>query len=813
MSVLFGCGFFLNDRMRRQEFKDRLGREILVLDGAMGSMLQGHLAPGKAPEELNLLKPGIVQAVHENYVEAGADIIITNTLGGSRIKLDEFHLGHLVHDINFQAVKIARLAAGDRVLVACSVGPSGKFLEPLGRLTFDEALENFYEQAQALTEAAPDLIILETMSDIREARAALIAVREVFPGPVIALMTFADGFNTVTGTDAATAVTVYQALGADVIGANCSTGPEEILNVLTVMAEQTDLPLCVEPNAGIPFFKRGKTVYPASPEYMADYAEKFARLGVNIIGGCCGTTPGHIRRIAGRIKPLKPVSRSIPRQTRLASRDRTVTIQDGKPTIIIGERINPTGRKKLAAELAAGQTDLLRQEAVRQVKAGAQILDINVGAPGVDEVEMMGKAVEFVQRAVSVPLSLDSSNPSVLEAGLKEIEGKALINSVTGEEKSLRSILPLAKKYGAAVIGLTLDEGGVPATAQERLKIARRILKRALREGIAKEDIFIDTLTLAVSTDPTMGQETLKALRLVKGKLGVKTVLGVSNISFGLPQRSLINVQFLGMALSHGLDVPILNPYDERIQGTLTGSDVLLGRDLGATNFISRFGNLEFKEKSVPAEKNEKPVDKRLFDAILYGDKNSIENLVKEALDGGKSPISLNQEVLIPALNEVGRRYDAKEYFLPQVILSAEAMQLAFSLIKEHLDFVESRSKGRIVFATVKGDVHDIGKNIVIAVLESYGYPVIDLGKNVETGRIVQVAMARRAQLIGLSALMTTTMMEMGNVVKLVQKKKCPARVMVGGAVVTPRFARQIGAHGYAKDAMEAVKVVKELIG
>ncbi|MCX6641264.1 MAG: homocysteine S-methyltransferase family protein, partial [bacterium] len=774
----------------RQEFRQRAEKEIIILDGGLGVLLQtSGLGIGQAPEEFNLIHPDIVEKSQKSFIEAGAQVILTNTFGGCRIKLDEYNLGDKTREINTKAVEIARRAAGNNpIWVAGCIGPCGKYLKPVGSLDFKPAYNTFAEQVRYLAQAGVDLLIIETMSDIREARAAMMAARENFSGPIIAQMTFADGRNTVTGTDPLTALTVYEALDADAFGINCSTGPEEIFGAISMVLNKTLLPLSVEPNAGMPRIHEGRTCFPASPQHLAEYAQKFVDAGVTLIGACCGAGPEHIAAITDALRGKKPVSRTRDRcRSRLASRDRTVEICCDQPIRMIGERINPTGRKKLRTELQEGKFHLVRQEAIEQVKAGADILDVNMGVPGIDEPETMRKAIQVVQQAVDVPISIDSTNPDAIEAALEEIEGKALINSVTAEDEKLDRILPLAKRFGASVLGLTLDEKGIPATAEERLELARKIVNRALEIGLRHEDIFIDPLTLTISAEPKRSAESLKTLRLIKEQLGVTTVMGVSNVSYGLPNRALLNRTFLAMALQNGLDLPIINPFSESARETIHASNVLLNRDRSARHFIEQYGGVE--DERAESTKDTRPVEQRLHDAILYGNREVVLELLDEVLKSGRSAESINEEILIPALQEVGRRYDNREFFLPQVILAAETMQDAFGRLQALFPHGEAKHRGKIILATVKGDVHDIGKNIVSTVLRNYGWEVFDLGKNVDTLDIVRKAREVHPDFVGLSALMTTTMVEMGRVVKELRDAGIPAKVIVGGAVVSRDFA------------------------
>ena len=797
--------------MTRSEFKHILENKILLLDGAVGTyLMRKGLSAGKAPEEFNLENPQIVRNAHQAYIQAGADIILTNTFGGSAIKLGEFNLADKTEEINRRAAEIALKTADGKVLVGGSIGPSGKYLPPIGSLEFPEALSAFRTQAQALTKAGVDLIVVETMSDIRELRACLIGIREVFSGPLIAHMTFSDGFNTITGTDPETAAAVMEALDVDAVGVNCSTGPEEIEDVVRVMAQSTHLPISVEPNAGMPTIRDGETCYPASPEEMARYSLIFADLGANIIGGCCGTGPEHIRANYEALHNRQPIPRNIIPGSRVCSRDQTIVIDDSLSTVIIGERINPSGRKKFAAEITARNFSAVRAEADKQVKAGARIIDINMGLPGEDEPALMRRAVRVVQAAVNIPLSLDSANPDALEAGLQEIEGKPIINSVNAEDDKLNRIIPLAKKYGAALIGLPLDEKGIPSTPEGRLKLGEKIVMRAMEAGIPKEDIFLDGLTLAVSADSQAPEVTLKTIRLFREKLGVKTVLGVSNVSFGLPNRADINAAFLAMALNAGLNLPIVNPYSPAIQNAVLTSDLLNGRDPQAKRYLTEAGEKVVAVKTAP-ERAEKPLEAQLYDAVLFGNREDVVALTHRLLKREVEPMKINDDILIPAMLEVGERYNRKRFFLPQVIMAAESMHSAFSVLKPHLRAEGDRDKGTVILATVKGDVHDIGKNIVAALVENHGFRVVDLGKNINAVEIINRAESEKADIIGLSALMTTTMEVMREMVAEI-KDSIDVKVVVGGAVVTRKFAEEIGADGYGKDAAEAVQEIMKLL-
>ncbi len=798
-------------------FLQTITNRALILDGAMGTMLQERgLRPGQSPEELNLTLPDVVAGVHRAYAEAGADIIVTNTFGGNREKLAHYGLEGKLREINEAGVAIARNAGGENAYVAASIGPTGRFVEPVGNLSFDAMAAIFREQAEALIHAGADLITLETFLDIKEIRAAIIAIREIAPSiPIIAMLTFDDKGRSVLGTPPETAAITLEAAGANVIGSNCGLGVDGIYEILRAMGQTTRLPLIAQANAGLPILKDGKTLFPGTPEEMTAYHDRLLDLGVRILGGCCGTTPTHIRAMADALaeknRPFTPPpARNV---LYLSSRSAFAAIGTAHPTAVIGERINPTGKKTFAAELRDGKVSYIRREALEQTAAGATLLDINVGTPGIDEPATMEQAVFCVTGAVATPVVLDSSSPEALERGLKAIDGKPLINSVSGEAKSLKRILPLVKKYGAAVIGLTLDEEGIPPTAAGRAAIARRILAAAEEYGIGKENIIIDCLTLTVSAEPTQATETLEAIRLVKEDLGLHTVLGVSNISFGLPCRPLISSAFFAMALQAGLDAAIINPKERAMMDVWRSAMVLLQKDQHAARYIAAYRDQSAAEQTSSHTVQSADIRGQLSLAVINGDRESVRTLVELALAEGLAPLEISNEGLLPGLEEVGRRFEKNQVFLPQVMLAAETMQTAFARLKEEMSLAPLTSLGTILMATVEGDIHDIGKNIVCTLLENHGFEVIDLGKNVSAATIVREARERRVDAVGLSALMTTTMAEMDNVIRQLRAAGVKTFTMVGGAVVTQEYANEIGADLYARDAMEAVPRIKKLLG
>jgi 5-methyltetrahydrofolate--homocysteine methyltransferase len=792
------------------DFRTTLLERVLVLDGAMGTMLQERgLRPGACPEEMNLQAPEVVAAVHKAYADVGADILVTNTFGGSRSKLAHYGLEGQVYDINARAVEIARQVAGPERFVAASIGPTGRFLEPVGDAGFEEMVAIFGEQVQAFVAAGADLISMETFLDIRELRAAAIACRSFSNLPFIAQMTFDDGGRSVLGTPPEAAAVTLDALQADVIGSNCGLGIDGIFAVLQRMRAVTNRPLIAQANAGLPIVVNGETVFPGTPAEMTAFHDRMLAAGVRVIGGCCGTTPEHIRAIRlaldGRDQRWTPPAR----RSFLSSRTAVVALGGDAPCAIIGERINPTGKKAYSAELLEGKTAYIRREAQGQVEAGATLLDVNCGVPGVDEPAALERAVYAVCGVAAAPLVLDSSDPVAIERGLQAADGKVLINSVSGEEKSLQAILPLATRYGAALIGLALDEQGIPETAEGRLAIAERIRDRALAAGLPAEDLLIDCLTLTVSAEQKRAMETLRALRLVRDRLGLGTVLGVSNISFGLPQRAVLSSTFFSMAIEAGLTAAIINPREERMMDAWRSAMVLLNRDQRAEKYIACYAGAT--TASPQPVSSTAPIRERLAAAIIGGDAEGIVALVEIALAEGLTPLQVSNEGLLPGLEEVGRRFGENRVFLPQVMLSAETMQAAFGRLKQEMSGAQVPAPARILMATVEGDIHDIGKNIVCTLLENHGFEVIDLGKNVPANRIVEAALAQKADAVGLSALMTTTLQQMEVTIAALRAAGIKVFTMVGGAVVTPDYAARIGADIYAKDALEAVKKVKEL--
>lgn len=797
--------------MKKSTFRQRLENEILVLDGVFGTLLQSHLPAGTCPDLANVERPDLVESIYRAYVDAGADIISTNTFGANRIKLNEFRLGHRTREINSAAVRLAKKAVKDR-WIAGVIGPTGKLVEPLGPLGYDETYDLFLEQGLALAEGGVDLFLLETFSDLKEIKIVVMALREHTDLPIMASMTYGEDFLTFTGTDPVTAANMLISLGADAVGVNCSTGPEPMLEVLGRYAAFSDHSLFVEPNAGLPRMHGKSIVYHVTSEDMTGYAERFVQIGANIVGTCCGSTPEFTSRLRDRLKGLRPVSKRSNPALHLSSRVKTVSLGAGLPFGVIGERINPTNREDLAEPLRSGKIGTIQQEALKQVKEGAHLLDVNIGVPGTDEAVMMGKVIRGIENVVQHPLSIDSVSPKAIESALRESPGKMLINSVNGEEASLKSILPLVKRYGAGAICLAVGDQGIPKTAEERIEVLKHIVQKAEEIGIRRQDLVCDCLTLTVSAEQKRAEQTLKAVRMVKEELGLPTVLGVSNISYGLPDRSLINSAFLSMAMGAGLDAAIMNPGDSHMMETVRAASVLTVRDRDSKTFVDTYRKKKIEKEPKETKTFNWDKGREIYDAVVSGNREEIVHLVEEALRSDQNAQEINEHSLIPAIQEVGRRYELRELFLPQMIMAAETMQRAFDVLKPHFDSRESQPKGKVLICTVKGDVHDIGKNIVSLFLKNNGFEVIDLGKDIATETIVDEALKKNTHVVALSALMTTTMTEMPKVIAALRAAGSDAKVVVGGAVVTKRYANEIGADGFAKDGISAVKMIEQFV-
>ena len=777
---------------------------IVLLDGAMGTVLQQRgLPPGGKPELLNFTDPELLRSIYREYIAAGSQILCANTFGASTPKLAG--TGRTVDEVVSAAVAIAReAAAGTDVKVSLDVGPLGELLEPMGSLTFEGAYGYFQEIALAGERAGADLVSIETMTDLYEAKAALLAVKENTRLPVFVTMSFEADGRTFTGCTLSSMARTLEGLGADAIGLNCSLGPDKLAPFLAELCACTRLPVIAKPNAGLPDPVTGR--YGMGPEEFAAALLPCLEAGVTIFGGCCGTSPDYIRRLRAALDGKAPAPRRCRRESFLCTPPCPVPLDGVR---IIGERVNPTGKKRFQQALLEDDLDYILDVAVQQEEAGADILDVNVGFPGVDEASMLPRVVKKLQSVVSLPLQLDSSSPEALEAGLRVYNGKAAVNSVNGDPESLARILPIVKKYGAAVVGLTLDQNGIPQTAEGRVAIARRILDAALARGIPAEDVWIDCLTLTVSAQQEQAAETLKAVRAVTEELGLRTVLGVSNISFGLPSRGLITRSFLTQALAAGLTLPILNPNQREMLDAVAAFRALSGEDAQCRAYVERFAGAD--TAPAPVQPGQ---DMTLEDAILRGLKGDAGRLARQALEA-EDGLSLVEGRLIPALDRVGEGYETGRLFLPQLLSAAQAAQAVFEAVRAHLaDRGDAPvKKGRIAVATVRGDIHDIGKNIVKTVLENYGYDVADLGRDVPPEDIVEAVAAKQIPLVGLSALMTPTLPAMEETTRLLKALPNPPVVWVGGAVVTPEYARSIGADYYARDAKQSVEIAKKVLG
>lgn len=773
--------------------------KILIFDGAMGTMLQRYgIKSGELPESYNITHPEIIESIHKSYIDAGADIITTNTFGANSQKLKAYN--YTPKEIITEGVKIARKSAGNKY-VALDIGPIGQLMEPCGTLTFEKAYELFAEQVILGSASGADLILIETMSDLYEAKAAILAAKENCSLPVICTMTFQSDGRTLTGTDAVTMVNVLQGLNADAVGINCSLGPEEMLPLVNTILEYSKIPVIVQPNAGLPKVNGGETLFSVGIDEFTKYVKLMAESGVTIIGGCCGTNPNYIRSVKAALSDIKTSKRKFKETTCVTSNLQSVFIGNGIK--IIGERINPTGKKKIKEALRSNNLSQLLLEGINQRDAGADILDVNVGLPEINEMEIMKLTIRKLQSVIDLPLQIDSAKPDVLEAAARIYNGKPLINSVSGKDKSMKEVFPIVKKYGACVIGLTLDDSGIPEKAEDRLKIAEKIIKTAKSYGIDKNDIIIDCLVLTASAQQEEVKETIKAVSLVKEKLGVKTALGISNVSFGLPKRELLNRVFLSSALTAGLDLPILNPLSEVMMETVKSFNVLWNYDKQAKEFISTYSNAINSVQSAPASLN---LD--LGSIIISGMKDLAAAKTEEMLSEISS-MEIVDKYLIPSLNIVGKKYESGEIFLPQLIQSAETVKKSFEVIKSKMTNIkeEKISKGKILLATVYGDIHDIGKNIVKVLLENYCFEVIDMGKDVPAEDILKKVKEEDIKLVGLSALMTTTVKNMEDTIKLLRDNNADCKVMVGGAVLTESYAKMIDADFYAKDARQGVKI------
>ncbi len=832
------------------------GEEFLVFDGAMGTMIQKAGLDGLAtpPDLLNLTHAADIEAIHRAYVEAGSDVVVTNTFSSNHLKLGD---AATAADMYAAAARIAR-AAGARY-VGGDIGPTGSLLEPLGTLAFDDAYDLFAEQARAAEAAGCDLIVIETMADLREAKAAVLAAVENTSLPVFATMTFGEDGRTFLGTSPAIAASTLSAMGVSAVGVNCSLGPDALVPVVREIARYARCPIMVQPNAGLPRLVGGETVYDVTPAEFAAAMEPIVEAGAAVVGGCCGTNPDFIRALAALVAGRRPAKPAREEAFVVTSAQEMVALPQGAPRIaVIGERINPTGKKRLKAALRERDYDYVVGEAIDQQEAGADILDVNAGLPDIDEVEVLRETVEALQEMVTAPLQIDSSDPAAIEAAVRGYAGRPLINSVNGKRASLDAVLPIAKHYGCTLVGLTLDEDGIPPTAEGRLHIAERIVAEAERWGIPRCDIAIDCLVMAAATNQAEVLEILRAVSLVKERLGVRTVLGVSNVSFGMPQRNLINATFLAAAFGAGLDMPILNPLSARYRDTVAAFRVLNGQDAAATGFIADYADAadpyvagagagagaagatvvasaqdaaaQGAAGGVGAGACPIAVAPELADAVelvteactyvLTGRGALMPDVTRRLLEQ-HGPLDVVNGVFVPVLDLVGQNYDAGTFFLPQLMSSAEAVKAGFDVVKERVEGERAQdgaaaadagagARRTVLVATVEGDIHDIGKNIVKMLLENYGFDVLDLGRDVPPAAVVNAAREHGVRLVGLSALMTTTVSAMERTIALLRRELPDVAVMVGGAVLTADYAAQIGADFYAKDAAASARIATD---
>lgn len=801
--------------MKKELFQEYLKNRIMILDGATGTELQKRGMPkGVCPELWAAENPSVIMEVQREYVRAGSNVVYTCTFGGNRIKLEEFGLGDRTVELNRRLAQISREVVGSEGFVAGDLAPTGQFIRPLGDRSFEEIVDVYKEQVQGLLDGGVDFFVIETMMDIQEARAALLAVKESCDLPVCVSMTFNEDGRTLTGTDPVTALITLQSLGANAVGCNCSTGPQAMLEVVRKLKPYARVPLIAKPNAGLPKLVDGCTWFDMEPEEFAGYVKAFAEAGVNLLGGCCGTSPAYIKRVKEQLEGVKPVLPQGEAVSAVTSPRKTVFLGGHRPTVIVGERINPTGKKKLQEELREGKTSEIRRFALEQIENGAEVLDVNVGMPGINEKETMVRVVETLVPVVEAPLCIDSSSPEVLEAALRIYPGRALINSISGEKGKMEKMLPVAAKYGAMFVLLPLHDGGIPDTAVERFKVIENVYQKASALGLRKADIVVDGLVMTVSHDQKAAAETLGVIDWCSHEFGCNTIMGLSNVSFGLPERGWVNTAFLAMAVGRGLTMAIANPSSELLMNIKAACDVLLARDNNSKLYIERFAQKSENQPIAGKEEKLTPSNAQaVYTAVVKGDRDTILSAVEAVRTEGMKPAEIVDNLLIPAITQVGQLFDSGKYFLPQLIQSAETMKRAFDFLEPMLrtEGAGGRGKAIVVLATVKGDIHDIGKNIVGLMLRNYGFTVHDLGKDVSAEVIIQKARETGAEIVGLSALMTTTMVEMKEVIRLAKQEGLQCKFMIGGAVVNQKYADEIGADGYSEDAYSAVKLAEKL--
>ena len=791
--------------------RERLGKELLYFDGGMGTLLQERgLQPGELPETWNLLHAEEIREIHRKYIEAGSDIVLTNTFGANALKFhdDAYSLEEIVNAA-VGHVKAAAEQAGNgrRIYTALDIGPTGKLLKPMGDLDFETAYEAYKEVMIYGEKAGADLIHIETMSDTYELKAAVLAAKENTSLPVFATTIFDERGKLLTGADVPSVVALLEGLRVDAFGINCGMGPEQMIPILEQITKYSSLPVIVKPNAGLPKQKNGQTYYDVSPEEFAEVMKKIVEMGAVVIGGCCGTTPDHIKAMADacRMIPIKPVEKK--NFTMVSSYGQSVFLGTGSK--IIGERINPTGKKRFKQALKEHDLDYILREGITQQDNGAHILDVNVGLPDIDEPALMKEVVQELQSVTSLPLQIDTVDVEAMEGALRIYNGKAMVNSVSGKQESMDKVFPLIQKYGGVVIGLALDENGIPADAEGRVQVAKKIIAEAAKYGIEKKDIVIDALAMTISSEPEGAKITLETLRRLRDEVGVCTVLGVSNISFGLPSRPIVNSIFYTMAMQNGLSVGIINPGSEDMMKAWYAFHALMALDSNCEKYIARYAQ---QPGTTPVQAAGGKHTMTLQSAIERGLKEEASSITAELAEQ-KDALDIIIEELIPALNNVGEGFEKGTVFLPQLLMSAESAKSAFAVLKERMDQSGEvqEKKGKVILATVKGDIHDIGKNIVKVLLENYSFDVIDLGKDVPPEKVVETVLEQDVHLVGLSALMTTTVVSMEETIRQLREKAPDCLVMVGGAVLNQEYADMIGADFYGKDAMQSVHYAQKV--
>ena len=791
--------------------RERLGKELLYFDGGMGTLLQERgLQPGELPETWNLLHAEEIREIHRKYIEAGSDIVLTNTFGANALKFhdDAYSLEEIVNAA-VGHVKAAAEQAGNgrRIYTALDIGPTGKLLKPMGDLDFETAYEAYKEVMIYGEKAGADLIHIETMSDTYELKAAVLAAKENTSLPVFATTIFDERGKLLTGADVPSVVALLEGLRVDAFGINCGMGPEQMIPILEQITKYSSLPVIVKPNAGLPKQKNGQTYYDVSPEEFAEVMKKIVEMGAVVIGGCCGTTPDHIKAMADacRMIPIKPVEKK--NFTMVSSYGQSVFLGTGSK--IIGERINPTGKKRFKQALKEHDLDYILREGITQQDNGAHILDVNVGLPDIDEPALMKEVVQELQSVTSLPLQIDTVDVEAMEGALRIYNGKAMVNSVSGKQESMDKVFPLIQKYGGVVIGLALDENGIPADAEGRVQVAKKIIAEAAKYGIEKKDIVIDALAMTISSEPEGAKITLETLRRLRDEVGVCTVLGLSNISFGLPSRPIVNSIFYTMAMQNGLSVGIINPGSEDMMKAWYAFHALMALDSNCEKYIARYAQ---QPGTTPVQAAGGKHTMTLQSAIERGLKEEASSITAELAEQ-KDALDIINEELIPALNNVGEGFEKGTVFLPQLLMSAESAKSAFAVLKERMDQSGEvqEKKGKVILATVKGDIHDIGKNIVKVLLENYSFDVIDLGKDVPPEKVVETVLEQDVHLVGLSALMTTTVVSMEETIRQLREKAPDCLVMVGGAVLNQEYADMIGADFYGKDAMQSVHYAQKV--